>query len=132
MDLRQSSGFRKYLQSAGWKILPLGKDRYGYLYRTSLGSILRISRVHPLPLNLVFNLAKKQRVSIIKIDLKNPEQNLENFGFKKDSWTTEPSKTLLIDLTASENKIFANFKSKWRQNIRFAEKSAVKVKKDSI
>lgn len=51
-------------------------------------------------------------------------------GFAPDN--IQPPDTVLVDLTASLEEILARMKSKWRYNIRLAEKKGVQVRQASL
>lgn len=56
---------------------------------------------------------------------------MQRFGFTKPKiliHTKEPGKTLVLDLTQSEEKLLADMHHKTRYNIRLAEKRGIKVK----
>lgn len=48
-------------------------------------------------------------------------------GIKKSAVDIQPPDTVLLDLSGSDEEILASMKSKWRYNIRLAEKKDVKV-----
>lgn len=53
---------------------------------------------------------------------------LSNAGFLRTPETIQPPATIHIDLTADPETILARMKSKWRYNIRLAEKKGVTVR----
>ena len=55
----------------------------------------------------------------------------DRLKLKKNSVDIQPPDSTQIDLTKSEDEILASMKSKWRYNIRLAEKKGVSVKKIS-
>jgi len=56
------------------------------------------------------------------------EELLESVGAVRSSETIQPPATIQIDLTADLETILARMKSKWRYNIRLAEKKGVMVR----
>lgn len=130
MDITQSPSFRKYLEFCGWKSLPLSKNNSVYLFHFPFGNVMRVSRVNPLNLKNIVSLAKRQNVFLIKLELDRRVSDLEKYGFRKDTWSIEPTKTSIINLALNREQLFIKLKPKWRQNIRFALKKNIKVKND--
>lgn len=135
MDFRQSQPFANYLQSTGWLVYRLSDGTYIYIFKLPLlGCILRIPRPKP-PINFkeIDKVAKKHQAILVKIepdslsaDLHLTEQFKKN-GYTFDSWSIEPTNTLIINLTISQDELFKSLKPKWRQYIRFAQKNNVRV-----
>lgn len=135
-DFRQSAPFSKYLASSGWKTDRLSDGTYVYVFHLPLlGSVIRIPRPKSgLPLEELNPLAKKHQAVLIKLEPDTTSDaklihQLNKNGFRFDSWSIEPTKTLIINLAQSENKLFADLKPKWRQYVRFAQKNGVAIQK---
>jgi lipid II:glycine glycyltransferase (peptidoglycan interpeptide bridge formation enzyme) len=136
MDLRQTKPFAEYLESQGWKKYQLKDGTNIFAYKIPLmGNIIRVPRSKAsIDISELIKSSKKLDAILIKIepdalsDNQVLQNNLEKFGFKKDKWSIEPTKTLIIELNKSQDQIFNSFKPKWRQNIRFALKNQVVVK----
>lgn len=52
----------------------------------------------------------------------------ERFPLRKNKVDVQPPDTVLLGLEKSEDEILANMKSKWRYNVRLAEKKGVEVR----
>lgn len=94
--------------------LPLGKN-YFYIPRTKI-------ELDNAKLDILKQFAKKQGSIFLRID---PfKQDLASLGFKKIK-PFQPAKTLLLDLSKSEEELLAEMHQKTRYNIRLAEKKGV-------
>jgi lipid II:glycine glycyltransferase (peptidoglycan interpeptide bridge formation enzyme) len=71
------------------------------------------------------DLAKEEGCIFIKIE--PLKQSLDNFGFKKVK-PVQPAKTLMLDLSKSEEELLTEMHQKTRYNIRLAEKKGVNLK----
>ena len=91
----------------------------------------------------VEKLAKEHQAIFLKIDPDTPIENnklinyLERKGFNSLSkgqgfQGVQPRSVFRLDLTPSEDDLFANFKSKTRYNIRYAEKKGVRITEGSF
>lgn len=135
MDFRQSKAFANYLQTSGWQVDQLSDGTYLYIFRLPiLGAVVRIPRIKP-PINFkeIDQVAKIHGAILIKIE---PDalatelklaQELKRNGYTFDSWSIEPTNTLIINLTLPQDELFKSFKPKWRQYIRFAQKNNLQV-----
>ena len=97
--------------------LPLGKN---YLYTSRTNCNFDEAKI-----NLLKELAKQEKSIFIKIE--PLKQALDNFGFKKVR-SVQPVKTLILDLTKSEEELLAEMHQKTRYNIRLATKKGVSFK----
>jgi len=98
--------------------MPLIKEKY-YLYVPRLNFELNDSALDKLKY-----LANAENCIFIRIE--PVKQDLGSFGFKK-SVPVQPHKTLIIDLTQSEEALLKQMHQKTRYNIRLAAKKGVSV-----
>ncbi|MCX6742805.1 MAG: peptidoglycan bridge formation glycyltransferase FemA/FemB family protein [Candidatus Parcubacteria bacterium] len=97
--------------------LPLGKN-YLYIPRTNCN-------LEEPKIKFLKELANNEKSIFIKIE--PLKQTLENFGFKKVK-PVQPAKTLMLDLSKSEEELLVEMHQKTRYNIHLAEKKGVSLK----
>ena len=133
IDLRQSPEYAKHLKLLGWKIEKVDSCQVFIRRFPLIGSIIKIQRPEKVPaVKEILRLAKKHRAWQISIEPFKQFNNLtiqqfNNFYFHPSS-PSLPSKTLYIDLTRPEEKIFATFAPAKRRAIRRATKNRVLVR----
>lgn len=76
---------------------------------------------------------RRQGAALLKIEpeLSDTAANrllLRKFGFTHSPQTVQPPSTIIVDLAAEESAILAAMKSKWRYNIRLAERKDITVR----
>ncbi|RME58494.1 MAG: peptidoglycan bridge formation glycyltransferase FemA/FemB family protein, partial [Caldilineae bacterium] len=84
-------------------------------------------------LERVEQVARSQGAAFLKLepDLLDTDENrarLRELGFRPSPQTIQPRSTIVVDLAPSEDEILARMKSKWRYNIRLAERKGVAVR----
>ena len=77
--------------------------------------------------------ARQRGAAFVKIEpslLDTPANRalLASYGFRPSPQTVQPRSTIALDITGSEDEILARMKSKWRYNIRLAERKEVVVR----
>jgi hypothetical protein len=97
--------------------LPFGR---GYLYIPRINFELSQKIISDLK-----NLSEAEKCIFIRVE--PIKQNVSDLGFKRVG-NVQPSKTLLLDLTKSEEELLAEMHQKWRYNIRLASKKGVNVR----
>src|SRR3989344_2037231 len=75
------------------------------------------------------NLAKKEKAIFIKAEPLNDNvaQFLAKNKFKKSKKEVQPSKTVILDLTQTEDQLLNKLHHKTRYNIKVAEKSGISI-----
>lgn len=134
VDLRQTTGWAKYLQSQGWEVEELKvKSAKCKVYIRKipwLGSVMKIQRPEELPpFEEIDRIAKKHRALLLKLEPLNAEQyNLaaEN-GFAPDTSPNLAAKTIIIDLTKSEQELWDDLSQDARQSVRKAQNNRLKI-----
>lgn len=76
---------------------------------------------------------RRQGAAFLKIEPDIPDTPanrmlLHGHGFRPSPQTVQPQSTILLDLSGSEEAILQRMKSKWRYNIRLAERKGVTVR----
>lgn len=133
IDIRQSPEYAKHLELLGWKIEKIDGCYIFIRKFPLLGSFIKIQRPEKLPpIEKIFLMVKKYHARQVILELVKPFsysaiQLFLNHGFRPSS-PFLPSKTLYIDLTRSEDKIFTNFSASKRRDIRRAIRDNVVVK----
>ncbi|MEZ4637642.1 MAG: peptidoglycan bridge formation glycyltransferase FemA/FemB family protein [Caldilineaceae bacterium] len=80
--------------------------------------------------------AQRQHAIVLKIEPDLPDSGehralLARFGFHPSPQTVQPRSTVLLDISDDEDAILARMKSKWRYNVRLAERKDVSVRAGS-
>ena len=137
-DVRQSPQFAYFMQELGWKVEKID-NIYVYLRTFPLiGDFAKISRPQP-PYNFekFASLFQKHRIFRLKIapHLQTSNKNYECLrrAFLKNRFRIEhfpfnPTTTIHIDLTQSEENLFKNFSEAKRRAVRRAIKNKIIIK----
>jgi len=123
--------FQKKLGRNAWQIdevniieyvLPVGKT---YLYSSRLNFPQNINEF----INKAKNLAKKENAIFLKLEFENNinEKLLKEIGFKKSNHV-QPLRTLMLDITKSEEELLNEMHPKTRYNIGLAQKKGIKIR----
>jgi len=142
-DLRQSDGWARYLQRTGWSVEevkrtrskianPAERDkRYKvkvYIRKIPLiGSVIKIQRPAEIPpMEEIDRIAKKHRALFVKIEPVVSSQE-PVAGFEPDPNPNLPTKTMVIDLTKAEKKLWDDLSQDARQSVRKARSEQLTV-----
>ena len=113
------------------------------LYRKAAGLTLAYAPKGPLTdwqnrpltdalLGAICAQAKRNGAAFLKIEPELPDtaenQNiLASYGFRPSPQTVQPRSTIVLGISGDEDEILARMKSKWRYNIRLAQRKGVVV-----
>jgi hypothetical protein len=110
-DLRQSREYGEYMESIGWKTVPVGKNQI-FIRKLGPVSIAKLQRTRgSLPIKDIENVIKANRVMMVKIE---PLVGEGPLGYRVSNWPLLGTKTLRVDLRPSQEKIFNSFKKDCR------------------
>lgn len=135
-DLRQAAPYALYLQKLGWQIAEykvLSSKYKAYFRRLPFlpFSVIKVQRPEKINFHRLDHLAKKYRAVFLKLeprqDSKEIREQLGHWGYQLSPSPFLPTKTLQLDLTQSEEKIFSQFKKDCRYEIRRAKKNNLKI-----
>lgn len=135
----QSSNWLEFQKSLGrkvWQIdsvgiikhnLPFGKS-YLYAPRLRFSSFGGQARCEDW-INRIKQIAKKEKAIFLKLEFEDDvdEKLLKNF---RKSPNIQPKKTLILDITKSEQELLNQMHYKTRYNIKLADKKGISVKRD--
>lgn len=126
MDIRQSSSYARFMSLEGWTV-DKTEGTYSYIKKFPLiGHFIKIQRPAVITPKLIKTLEDKYHPFQILIEPSlNTDYNflLTDYGFRKTKSPYLPSKTLTIDLTQMEEKLYSNFKKNCRYALRKTKNS---------
>jgi len=136
-DLRQSDGWAEYLESQGWLVEKLGNTKVFVRKIPPFGAVAKIQRPAEIPtVAEIDRIARKHHVLFVKIEPLSTVNNhqiarfveaepsyelLTNHGFVRDSSPNLATKTVIIDLTKSEDELWRDLSQDARQSVRKAQ-----------
>lgn len=115
--------------------IPVIKKKYWYCPKgPTMSRTIRGQEFRDIIQNLIVEVKKISPQNIIFFRLgpewgigQGIEKKLLKMGFKQLSYDIEPSQTLILDITKSEEELLAQMHEKWRYNIRLAQKKGVQI-----
>ena len=139
MDIRQSSLWAKYLAELGWQAKRLDSNLFTYVKKIPfLGGLIKIPRAPlPLPFKKIDELASSENAIFVKLEPAIETKNitaastlnlLKGYGFAQDRWSLNPTTTIQIDLTKTEDELLKAMEKDTRYNVRLAIRKGVVVK----
>jgi lipid II:glycine glycyltransferase (peptidoglycan interpeptide bridge formation enzyme) len=131
-DIRQTKKYATYMAAVGWKVEKVD-GVYCYLRKFPvIGYFVKIQRPKNFGDLIIRRLRKKYRIFQIVIEPENEyiAYSIKYIGFNRSKNPYVPSKTLIVDLTKSPEKILANFKKDARYAIRKTNNVLIHEEKD--
>lgn len=135
MDLRQSDLWADYMRTLGWKTEKID-GHYLYIYSLLFLKFTKVPRfTKDLDLQKLDRFLKTKGALLTKLEpdfsQKNISAKLAKADFKPDIWSLAPTKTIVIDLTPSEEELIRKMEKDTRYCVRSAEKKGVTVKENT-
>jgi lipid II:glycine glycyltransferase (peptidoglycan interpeptide bridge formation enzyme) len=131
MDLQQSSLYKKYIESLGWSVTAVDGSDVFYRKLPLIGTFAKIQRPEKLPyLPKLIPFLKKLHVRTVAVE-PTSQTSQEEFSrwvtglgkfFRLTKEPFLPTKTILVDLTPSEESIFKKFTEAKQRAVRRAGK----------
>lgn len=131
-DLRQSLSYSRYLQSLGWQVIKI--PQLVYLRPLPLiGSLIKIQRPEgQLNFKKIDTLARKYCALFVKLEPSYlsavSSQLLADNGFFLSPSLLLPAKTILLNLTQSQNQLLKLMSKKTRSCLYRSEKNHLTIK----
>lgn len=131
-DLRQSKEWARFLASQGWEVEEVGRAK-AYIRKLPIyGSVIKIQRPETIPsAEAIDKLARKHRALFVKLELgisnQQPATQEQLRGFELDKNPNLPTKTIVIDLTKSEEELWQGLSQDARQSIKKAQQRNLKI-----
>ena len=116
--VKESFSFKKYFY------IP-----FGPIFKNGIES-KRKSEALKFLLDSIKELAKEEDCVFLRIEPFEELGEINGYMVNKSLRRMQPRKTLIMDLQKSEEELLKEFKPKTRQNINFARKSGIEIKKN--
>lgn len=131
-DIRQSDGWGKYLETLGWKIRKTSSGILIDIRPTFLGNFVKIQRPRKITeqdLEEIEKICRKEKCAYIKIELDydQDESIFDSAGYKKTFSPNAVPSSIFIDLTKSEDDLWASLSRSARYSIKRAIREGYKV-----
>jgi hypothetical protein len=136
MELQQSPLFKKYIELLKWKVETVEEQNVFIKRFPLIGSLAKIQRAYPLPnINNLLPIIQQYGIKrfVVEASEREEERVLREWVEKLKQYVSIisspylPSKTIRIDLTQSEEKIFKSFTEAKQRGVRRAKKNNIQV-----
>lgn len=127
-DIRQSPNWAAYLKTIGWETFTPGPEKSKIIYTKYFGP-LKLAKAQRLThskneIQQIISACKAEGVFLLKMDLTASQKEIDytKFGFIKSKKPTLPPKTILIDLTNTEQKLWENLSKSAKYGVNRAKR----------
>lgn len=136
MDLQQSLRYKRYIESLAWQVITMDGMNIFIKHIFLYGGLAKIQRPEKLPnTEKLIPLLKQHHINSVAIEptADTDQDQLDQFiqslsvHFRIHTSAFLPTKTLLIDLTPSEEQLFHSLTEAKRRAVRRAEKNNVLI-----
>jgi len=120
-DLRQSDEYANFMSRIGWQIPEIPKSKFQmFIKRFGFLTVAKIRRAREITdWGELKNILNKYRINMCRIDPETADvKEYKNNGFKLEKNQMVATKTLLLDLTGSENELLMEFKTETRRKLK--------------
>lgn len=129
---RQSEGWENFLSTLGWKTVKTSKGNKLFFLKSFIGNVNKTQRPNYLDkkeLLEIDDIAKEYKSAFLKLELLygQDETLVKEAGYKKTQFPLSPPKTLLINLSKSENALWKDISKTGRNLINRAKKEGSRV-----
>jgi hypothetical protein len=135
MDIRQTSEYANYLKLLGWEIAKVKQGQIFIKKFPVIGSIVKVQRIaSPIPFAEIEKIAKKYRAFQILIDQELPQNSplpTPPSTYKTNKTPFVPTKTIVLDIDKTEEKILESFSKNKRRDVRSVLRGNLIIKEES-
>lgn len=133
LDIRQSREYANFLTRISWQVECSSIGQVFIKKLPIIGSALKIQRTTKINLKEIYALQKKHRafLTIVEPEIGVDTKPLINAGFKLTNSSYLPTKSLVVNLVESKEKILSQMKKDARYGIRKSEHEGLEVFNDT-
>lgn len=144
LDIRQIPQYAQYLKLLGWETIKIKEGQVFIRKFPIIGSVIKVQRTKPpIPFMDIERIAKKVRAFQITIDpgfdpkflTKNGNEkyinNYQKFRYSVPQTPFIPTKTIVLDIDKTEEKIIESFSKNKRRDVRAALRGNLIIKEES-
>lgn len=132
IDIRQSKEYGDFLRGIGWVVEDTTMGQVFVKKIPILGSAIKIQRTNHVNLSEIKKLQRKYRsfLTIIEPEVNLDTEEITKAGYKLTNSSYLPTKTLIIDISASLPDVLLSIKKDARYGIRKSENEKIVEVKD--
>lgn len=129
MDIRQTSSYAQYLQKINWTVKTYNNNQYFIKKIPFLGSFIKLQRPDNFSVSDIKTIEKKFHPTAFIIEPIDESIDLIPLGFTQRS-PYVPSKTIVIDLTKTEEQLLSECKKHTRQALKKTATKEITITND--